>query len=396
MPYRFKAVQNLKDQLMPAKNDQHPPVRSCNPTDIKCERNIQAQMEAASTNNFLAITASNRGLINPFTNKQATASQHHDLLNFRSIGQREFLLRISSVLLKQPSVRATNGRKRLQPFSERKVNKIGVSQLNKDKKLILSAMKKKMRFSRRTGGPIDKPGEQLIEFPVAISDNTGNPLKGQKSYATRSLVSRYKEAAPHVLVSTLPWRPECAVFEGMFLINTTPLGSHKTLADYARFLMTRYVLTQFNKGSDEVHVIFNNLGRLQNTPKYFEQVRRDTTAKVVGNHCCDEILPTAKVPKRWRENLLNCRRCKQGLAKFLTDYLLNYTYLQPHQTLYVAGGFDGLVTDTAWYVRGNCQPQPDPEFSCNAEETDTRVWLHIKHTTHTRVLLVSPDADVYH
>ncbi len=69
-------------------------------------------------------------------------------------------------------------------------------------------------------------------------------------------------------------------------------------------------------------------------------------------------------------DLLNFRSIGQ---EFLTNYLLNRTYLQPHQTLYVAGGFDGLVTDTAWYVQGNCQPQPDPEFSYNAEEADTRV-----------------------
>ncbi len=305
------------------------------------------------------------------------------MMNFRSIGQQEFLLRISSVILKQPSVHAPNRKKRLQTFSERKINKTRVSQLEKDKKLILSAMKKKMQFSRRTGRPIDTPGEQLIEFPLAISENTGNPLKGQKSYTTRSLESRYKEADPRVLVNSLPWRPECSVLEGMFLINTTPLGSHKTLADYARFLITRFVVTQFSKGSDEVHVIFDNPGRLQNTPKYFEHERRDGTAKLTEDHCCDVMLPTTKVPKRWRESLLNCRTCKRGLVNFLTDYFLKiiHTYLQAHQSLYVAGGFEGDITDTAWYVRGNSPPQPDPRYTCNAEEADTSLITHQTHYT---------------
>ena len=49
-------------------------------------------------------------------------------------------------------------------------------QLEKDTMLIMSAMKK-MQFSRRIGTLIDKPGEQLIELPLAISDN-----EGQKSY----------------------------------------------------------------------------------------------------------------------------------------------------------------------------------------------------------------------
>ena len=34
--------------------------------------------------------------------------------------------------------------------------------------------------------------------------------------------------------------------------------------------------------------------------------------------------------------------------------------------------------------------QPDPLFASNAEETDTRVWLHA-----TQILILSPDTDVY-
>ena len=45
-------------------------------------------------------------------------------------------------------------------------------------------------------------------------------------------------------------------------------------------------------------------------------------------------------------------------------------------------------------VRDN-NAQPDPEFTCNAEETDTRVWLHAKKTKWNRIMIVSPDTDVY-
>ena len=96
--------------------------------------------------------------------------------------------------------------------------------------------------------------------------------------------------------------------------------------------------------------------------------------------------------------MLNCRQCKRGLVTFLSDYFLNNisTYLQDHQTLYVAGGFDGHLTDTVWYVQGNSRPQPDPTYTSNAEETDTRIWLHVKQTAHKQILLLSPDTDVYH
>ena len=62
----------------------------------------------------------------------------------------------------------------------------------------------------------------------------------------------------------------CCVLEGPFLINTTPMGSQKIISDYAKFLFTRFVLAQFKRGCHEVHVIFDNPGRLQNTPKYYE------------------------------------------------------------------------------------------------------------------------------
>ena len=86
--------------------------------------------------------------------------------------------------------------------------------------------------------------------------------------------------------------------------------------------------------------------------------------------------------------------------KFVTEYILNSinTYLQPHQKFYIAGGFDGLLSDTVWYVCRDGQRQPAPRYTCNGEEADTRVWLHIRHTKHTQVLLtcMSPDTDVYH
>jgi len=106
----------------------------------------------------------------------------------------KFLLRIPSVILKNPSVQAHNRirRRRLQTFSKQKPTKSRITQLEKDKKLIMSAMKRKICFSQRVDAPINKPGEQLLELPLAISDNAGNPLKGQKSYTTKSLGSQYQ------------------------------------------------------------------------------------------------------------------------------------------------------------------------------------------------------------
>ena len=89
--------------------------------------------------------------------------------------------------------------------------------------------------------------------------------------------------------------------EGMFLINTTPVGVHKALSDYAKILTRRFVVTQFNHGCQEVHVIFDNPGSLPNTPKYFEHIRRDQTAEVSTYHYCDDLNCSSKIPKgKWR------------------------------------------------------------------------------------------------
>lgn len=39
-------------------------------------------------------------------------------------------------------------------------------------------------------------------------------------------------------------------------------------------------------------------------------------------------------------------------------------------------------------------PQPHPTFTCVAEETDTRLWLHVRKTQYKKIL-TSPDTDVY-
>ena len=44
----------------------------------------------------------------------------------------------------------------------------------------------------------------------------------------------------------------------------------------------------------------------------------------------------------------------------------------------------------------NGKPQPDPKYNSNAEETDTRLWVHVKQTEYTRILVLSPDTDIYH
>ena len=151
---------------------------------------MSAQIQAKNNSSLLEVTQHNRGLINPFTDKTAFTQQFHDLLDFRHIGQQEFLLRISYFILKVPSVKAPNRRKALQTFSVKQARKRRISQLERDEQLVISAMKKKLQFSLKTGKPIIKPEEQLLEYPLSLCDSEGNANKGLQTHCipdTRSL-----------------------------------------------------------------------------------------------------------------------------------------------------------------------------------------------------------------
>ena len=185
----------------------------------------------------------------------------------------------------------------------------------------------------------------------------------------------------------------------MFLINTLPIGSQTTYADYGRFLLQRHITPHFLRGCIEVNLLFDNPGQLKNTPKYFERKRRDALAAVDSNHTCDDIKEYTRLPRKWRENVLNCRNCKRTLVCFLSEYMLKHihTHLSPQQKFYVAGSFGEHLACTCWFVEGNnSTSQPDPAYSSNAElETDTMIWLHVRRTDCNTILIQSPDTDVY-
>ena len=240
-------------------------------------------------------------------------------MNFYMVGEREFDKYIEYNILHRPSTKAPNRKHKLLTFSERKVTKTQVNQLEKDKNLVTKCLHRRLKWHQQTGQPLQNLAEQYISYPLAILDNIGDPLKGQKSNATKFLEHRYEKSDnPIILNNVAPgWTPQCVIIEGMFLINTSPLGTHRTYREYALFLFRRFINVHFNRGSSEVHVIFDNPERLE-LPKSFERERRDKTASVVV-HTCDTIEATLPIPPKWRENVINCRQCKRSLTIFLSN-----------------------------------------------------------------------------
>ena len=136
--------------------------------DKKIEVNIQAQIKAISKASLLELSERNRGLVNVFTKDMAEGLKHDHLLGFRQIGEKEFHLRISCYILKTPSTAAPNRRRALQTFASKKSTQRRVSQLEKDQKLVLATIKKKMLFSLKTGTKVDRPHEQLVQYPMSL------------------------------------------------------------------------------------------------------------------------------------------------------------------------------------------------------------------------------------
>ena len=115
---------------------------------------------------------------------------------------------------------------------------------------------------------------------------------------TKHLEVRYQATIPAVFENKVSHDPACIIMEECF--NTTPLNSHKVLSDYCKFLLHRFIVTEFQKGCIDIHVIFNNPGELGRSPKYFEQKRRDKQSCPSNTHYCDDLKAETKVqPSKW-------------------------------------------------------------------------------------------------
>ena len=134
--------------------------------------------------------------------------------------------------------------------------------------------------------------------------------------------------------------------------------------------------------------MFDTPEHLPSTPKYFEQQRHDATVKLPQQYCCHTIQTDTKIPKGKWHKFINCHECKRSLVLFLGNYFMYniQAYLKSHETLYIAGAFDDEAIDSTWYVHGQNRAQPDPSYHCNAEETGTRLWLHVRKTRHRKHL----------
>ena len=259
---------------------------------------------------------------------------------------------------------------------------------------MIKCIKRKMSWMNETGERFEPADEQYSVYPRAICDIDGNPHKGSKSTWTTRIESRYGNQLP-VLFNHLSAQffPQVVLIDGMFIINTTPLRKNKTLFDYSLMLYNRFIDCHYKAGAVEVHLIFDKPLTGQFSPKVFEGQRRDDCRSGSTDvHVHITFNPNMPVPSQWREHL-ECRTCKRALVEAIGATYMEHALhrLSGSQSLVLAGC---LREDRALVIKQGSM-QPDERYTSNAEEADMKLWKHALECKGQRILIYSPDTDVY-
>ena len=387
-PVRSMVCKQLKDQLsLPCVREKPPSIFDSTPHTAKCEENIESMTSKLSDLDVLHAEQENRGLI-ALNGTPATPEQHRDLICFREIGSQYFEAYVKYYILREPSAMVPQRKRRLQKFNVPKKRPTKIKVKEREQKFVSRCLRKQLAWSGQPQCTIN--GQQYLELPRALCTPSGEPHKGQKSYTTKFYEKRYND----VILNRFPglWVPDTVVLEGMFLINTAPLVTHVTMRDYAVFLVKRFIIPHLAKGVKEVHIVYD-MPACNLTPKAFEQGRRDTEHSVSSDHEHVAFTDVANVPQKWRE-YLHCRCCKRQLVLYLGQSFVHVVppVLHGDQRVVTAGCHEGgkaMSISTSGVEEG-------PTLECDAEESDTRVWLHVLCSSGHKKFLYSPDTDVYH
>jgi len=102
----------------------------------------------------------------------------------------------------------------------------------------------------------------------------------------------------------------------------------------------------------------------------------------------------AEIPAKW-QNIIKCRICKRKLTTYLSGYLVNNirSHLRDGQKFVTSGATENSKSTV---VTKNEGIYTWSTIESNVDESDTRLWLHLKHSSGRKKFILSPDTDVYH
>ena len=398
--YRIKAYKNIIHELFPEKDTKQSTsntIIDSTPQSYQGEENIKQMCSLIRTKNLL-MTTTNRGILNVFSGQKATPEQEADMLNFRHIGTQAYLDYVTHHILHQPSsVKAPLRRHKLLTMKPVKSYAKRRNPKDQESRQVIKCLRRKLAWSNHGNIQYDESDEQYSVLPRAIADEDGNPHKSSKSNWSDKLATRYGSSDPPVFTSHLPFVPQVAIIDAMFMLNTRPLRQTKTLSDYTKFLFNQFALQHYKTGVNEVHLIFDKPGRQQFNPKQFEHHKRSLQHKTVNEHQHYTFMPHSTIPNGWQA-YLECRQCKRSIVEAIGLSIMQQGrfLLKNHQRLLIAGSFTGDGEDLAWLISTNeITPERLLEYQSNAEEADNRMWRHAIQSPNNDILIYSPDTDVY-
>ena len=402
MRYRITTHKNLLLQIFPHLN-RDPQILFdvfSSTSEIKeREDNIVAMLSEIQCKELLPGSISgNRGLVNIFSGVHATPEQRHDLLNIREIGCTNLTNYITHKILKIPSTETPQRQNKLLTMAPTKVvSRRLMNQREREMKQVNKCLRQRLAWCNRTGQTYDVNKEQYSMYPRAIADENGHPVKGVKSVWKDKLKKRYPGPTARVVSNVLPseWNADAVILDAMFFINCKPLRNTETMMNYSIFLFNRFLLPHFQAQVNEVHLLFDapSDGLLFN-PKLYEQSRRDK-GKGSTPHQHMTFTPSTKITAAGWSSIIACRQCKRAIIEAIGLSFMQSVRLKLKlgQTLYMSGCFGN--SDTIKMCGDGSLPSPALNYKSNSVEADMRIWRHVVQTGARRILVYSPDTDVY-
>ena len=393
--YQAQLLRTLEDQL--GINNSNKLHRDLQWSVIQSEfNNVKLYYDNVSkTSMFQPVQDPN--LIHVVSKVTATPVQQKSLLSYREIGNDSYESYCKSQILNDTSVKKPVKRKfQLKTFAREKLRRKKVTDLEKEKKLIARCYKRTIAFSQETQTPISELC-QFSEYPRAICNQDGLPHKGAKSVIYDFFNKKYSSTYEIVSSSFKFVSSTCVIVEGMNIIYSSPLKNLKTFAEYAQFLVARWVLPFFRKGVQEVRILFDQVGTQGISPKDVERSRRDRTEEECD--CFDSIDDGVPLPSQW-SSFLKVRQNKHALCRFLSnkfiDLVKDEIIINSGQVFITSGGFHvGIETSSRWTGVSVSEDGIDHHnIVHNHEESDTQIWLHVYDTPCNNILIYSIDRDI--
>ena len=326
-------------------------------------------------------------LRNSFTGEIATPEQRQDLLNVRQIGQKHFIRHVQINVMQVSSAKSSKTKKHnLHTFAKQKVTMRKLTDAERQKKFVSLCLRKRLMAQCQQPTTMLSTIDQYLELPRAITDANGLPYKSDKKNARDFLHNRYDILLPYLPIN---WFPDAIIIEGMFMIQSIPFPGC-TMKQYTAFLLDKYARYYINQGVAEIHIVFDHANRQHDHPKQIERQRRNATC--IHNHTL--FHDSLKAPSKWCDHL-ECTVCKRRIINYTGYSILQMapSLVAGTQKIIVSGFADGNDQDKAFFSTATTMKVYDPTLTCNAEEADTRLWLHVIKSVGQKKLIYSPDTD---